>query len=171
MSDATDIAEASSRPPRFWSIVSVVVVLVTVVGGFVFTDDAWPFAPFRMFSVGNDPNGVVRRMALVGDTSLGPVHFGATSLGLRRAELEEQTPWNRRVPAARLDDLAAAYNDRHRVPLIHLQVVVYTTQMHDGEKASGETSVVIGDWAASSYSGPRVSVDLPVAPPWPGYNR
>ena len=53
----------------------------------------------------------------------------------------------------------------------HLQVVVFTTQMRNGEKFGDETSVVIGDWADPSWSGPRVEVDLPEAPPWPGYNR
>jgi len=161
----------SGRVPRWWSLISALLVVVTVVGGFVFTDAAWPFAPFRMFSVGNDPNGVVRRMAFVGDTATGPVRFGSDSVGLRRAELEEQTPWNRRVPNDRLADLAAAYDRRHRQPILHLQVVVYTTQMHDGEKAGDETSTVIGDWASRRWQGDRTTVDLPVAAPWPGYNR
>lgn len=162
---------STDRVPRWWSVVSAVVVVVTVLGSVVLTDDHWPFAPFRMFSVGNNPNGIVRRMSLEGDTELGHLRFGAASIGLRRAELEEQTPWDRRVPDERLADLALAYNESHTHDLVHLQVVVHTTQMRDGEKYGDETSEVIGDWAAESWDGPRVTVDLPLAPPWPGYNR
>lgn len=160
-----------ARPRRVWSLVSAIVVAVTVIGGFVFTDDAWPFAPFRMFSVGNNPNGVVRRMSFEGDTDRGHLRFGSAAVGLRRAELEEQTPWNRRVPDDRLADLARAYNEHHTVPLRHLQVVLHTTQMRNGEKFGEETSEVIGDWADPAWDGPRVRVDLPLAEPWPGYNR
>jgi len=159
------------RVPRWWSVASVVVLAVTVLGGFVLTDDAWPFAPFRMFSVGNNPNGVVRRMALVVDTPTGPDAVGAARVGLRRAELEEQTPWNRRVPDDRLEDLARTYNERNQLPVRHLQVVVFTTQMRNGEKFGEETQAVIGDWADPSWTGERVEVELPEAPPWPGYNR
>ncbi|HOT78500.1 MAG TPA: hypothetical protein PKY13_00875, partial [Microthrixaceae bacterium] len=76
---------------RFWSYVSVVVIGLSVLGGFVLTDDAWPFAPLRMFSVGNNPDGVVRAMRLQGDTAAGHLVLYADAFGLRRAELEEQT--------------------------------------------------------------------------------
>lgn len=158
---------------NFWSYVSVVVIGLSVLGGFVLTDDAWPFAPLRMFSVGNNPNGVVRAMRLQGDTAEGPITLYADAFGLRRAELEEQTPWNRWVTDERVADLAAAYNKRHpsRPPLIHLQVVVTTTQMRNGERAGDPVPSVIGDWAAPSYEGPRAERNLPLAPEWEGLGR
>jgi len=158
---------------RFWSYVSVVVIGLSVLGGFVLTDDAWPFAPLRMFSVGNNPDGVVRAMRLQGDTAAGHLVLYADAFGLRRAELEEQTPWNRWVTTERVANLAAAYNERHpsRPPLIHLQVVVTTTQMRNGEKAGEPVPTVIGDWAAPEWTGPRAERDRPLAPPWPGLGR
>ena len=162
---------APPRPSRWWSIATAVMVVVTVVAGFTFTDDIWPFAPFRMFSYGNPPNGVVRRMAFVGDTGRGEFHFGSGSVGLRRAELEEQTHWDQRIPDDRMADLAAAYNSHHHRKLLHLQVVMYATPMRDGEKAGAEVPLVIGDWAAPSWTGPRTEVDLPPQGPWKGYNR
>ena len=165
-------AAPPSRPRRVWSYVSVLVIGLSVLGGFVFTDDAWPFAPLRMFSVGNDPNGIVRALRLQGDTAAGPVQVGAGWVGLRRAELEEQTPWDRRVSDERLRELADVYNRRHpSAPLLHLQVVVDTTRMRNGEKAGDAVATVIGDWAAPGWTGPRARVDLPVAPPWPGLGR
>ncbi len=112
-------------------------------------------------------------MRLQGDTAKGPITLYADAFGLRRAELEEQTPWNRWVTDERVADLAAAYNERHpsRPPLIHLQVVVNTTQMRDGERAGDPVPSVIGDWAAPSYNGPRVERNLPLAPEWEGLGR
>lgn len=167
-----DPSPAPGRRSRLWSYVSVLVIGLSVLGGFAFTDDAWPFAPLRMFSVGNNPNGIVRELRLQGDTGSGPIRVGPGWVGLRRAELEEQTPWDRRVSDERLAQLAAVYNERHPSrPLLHLQVVVDTTQMRNGEKAGEPTSRVIGDWAGPGWTGPRVEVDLPVAPPWPGLGR
>lgn len=176
--DATepDAAEPDVAEPtgRRWglSYVSALLALVVVFGGFVLTDDAWPFAPLRMFSVGNDPNGAVRAMRLEGDTTKRHVILFADDFGLRRAELEEQTLPDRRVPDAKLAALAEVYNERHpNEPLVHLQVVVVSTQMRNGERASEPVPSVIGDWATPEYRGPRTRVDLPLAGPWAGYGK
>lgn len=178
-SGAHDPAEAP-RPRWVLSAVSAALAAVVVFGGFFLTDDAWPFAPLRMFSYGNNPNGVVRTMHLEGhaadhvegNTAGRHVVRYADDFGLRRAELEEQTPWDKRVPDAKLGALASTYNDRNPDhPLIHLQVVVRTTQMRNGEPAGEPTESVIGDWATPAYRGPRVDVDLPLASPWPGYGK
>ena len=151
-------------------MVSVVLVSLTVLGSFALTDDHWPFAPFRMFSVANNPDGVVRRMILEADTDTGVRRtIGADGFGLRRAELEEQTPWDRWMSDERLSELVEGYNRRHETKLVHVQVVVFTTQMRNGEPVGAETKRVIGDWAAPSWTGERAERDLPIAPPWPGY--
>lgn len=171
MSDDVEPVPAA-RQPWFWSVASAVLVAVVVFGGFVLTDDAWPFAPLRMFSVGNDPNGVVRAMRLEGDTATRHLILYADDFGLRRAELEEQTLPDRRVPNAKLRALADTYNRRHpSAPLIHLQVVVTSVRMRNGERAGRPIPTVIGDWATPAYRGPRVDVHLPLAPPWPGYGK
>ena len=93
---------------------SLAIVGLTVAGSVALTDDEWPIAPFRMFSYANNPDGEVRSMLLGVERTDGVSGFiGASHVGLRRAELEEQTPWNRRVPDERMEDLVEAYNDRH----------------------------------------------------------
>lgn len=161
----------SRRPPRWWSMVTVVIVTLTVLGSVAGTDDHWPFAPFRMFSYGNNPNGVVRRMVVELHTPYRFVRVGADSFGLRRSEIEEQTPWNRRIPDERIADLARAYNRTHRHKAVHLQLLVLTTQMRNGEKAGDETKEIIGDWADPSWTGERAVIDRPLADPWPGYTE
>lgn len=149
--------------------VSAALVGLTVLGSFALTDDAWPFAPFRMFSYGNDPNGTVHRMLLHVDLDDGrSLRIGAEYFGLRRAELEEQTPRGRRVPDDKLAELARSY--RGDADVEHLQVFYISTPMLDGEpQADLQTETVIGDWATDGWDGPRVDVDLPVDTGWQGY--
>lgn len=149
---------------------SVLVALATIAGSLWWTDDAFPMAPFRMFSYGNSPNSVVRTMRFQADLADGRhVRLDASTVGLRRAELEEQTHPNRRVPDENLAAIAAVYNDRHDPDMVHLQVVVRRIDMVDGVPQPGETITVIGDWADDRWDGERADVDLPLADPWEGY--
>ena len=149
---------------------SLAVAAATIAGSLWWTDDAFPFAPFRMFSHANDPNGVVRSMRFEADLTSGErIVLEAPAIGLRRAELEEQTPANRRVPDAHLAAIADTYNARNDDEIVHLQVVVRRVPLLDGVPQAEETVTVIGDWADDRWDGPRVEVDLPPAEPWPGY--
>ncbi len=146
------------------------VLAVTVVGSLRLTDDQWPIAPFRMFSYANDPDGVVRAMAVGVERTDGVSGvIGADHVGLRRAELEEQTPWDRRVPDERMDDLVEAYNARHDTRLRRMQVILRTQQMRDGKPVGAETVEVIGEWIAPDESLTPTPIDLPDAEPWDGY--
>lgn len=168
-------APADARPVSRWlmwlSVLSAVLAIVTVSTTLFGSDDLWPFAPFRMFSYADDPNGLVKRMIVEGDTNFGNHRtFGAANFGLRRSELEEQTPWREWVPESKVKSLVDVYNSRHTAQIIHAQVVVYTTQLHNGEPDGPATRSVIGDWASPEWKGERVQQgDMPTAGPFGGY--
>lgn len=168
-------SDGASGKRRGWllPLCSVVLALVTITSSVWWTDDAFPIAPFRMFSYGNRPNTVVRDLRLEGQLEDGrEIRVGWKAVGLRRAELEGQTHPNRRVPDENLRGIARVYNERHDPDLVHLQVVVRRIDMVDGRPApDGESFTVIGDWAADDFTGPRVEVDLPLDDPMPGYRR
>lgn len=136
------------------------------------TDDAFPLAPYRMFSYGNKQDGVIRVLRLEGDLETGEhVRIDTERVGLRRAELEGQTPFRRRVPDRKMAALAQAYNERYDVDVVHLQVVQRSVQLRGGEPQPGEELDVLGDWADERWRGERVEVDLPPADVAPGYRR
>lgn len=155
-------------PPRWVLVVgTLAMAAATVAGSLWWTDDAFPFAPFRMFSYGNSPNSVVRTMRFEADLASGEhVQLDASSVGLRRAELEEQTDPNRRIPDANLAAIAEVYNRRFDDDVVHLQVVVRRIDMVDGQPQPGETITVVGDWADARWRGPRSEVELELAEPW-----
>lgn len=166
----------STTEPRRSSLASIassIVIVVILIGSFTLTDDAWPLAPLRMFSHGNKPDGVVRNMRFEVDFGLGPRRRHADDIGLRRSELEEQTPWRMRVPDAKLEAMVRTYQQRHpRQNVQHFQVVVVTRQMKDSRPVGEPTTTVIGDWASPSFTGERAEVDLPLGPEtWPGHSN
>lgn len=131
------------------SIVSAVIITLTISGSFFFTDDAFPVAPFRMFSYGNSPSGVVREMTIEITSESGENRrVGIAQFGMRRAELEEQTPWNQTVPQSRMAELAESYDSHHEDKLVALRVLVKTTQLVDGVPEEEQTIDVIGEWRA-----------------------
>ncbi|HBX77910.1 MAG TPA: hypothetical protein DEG43_09705 [Acidimicrobiaceae bacterium] len=143
-------------------ICSVLVATLTVFGSLWFTDDAFPFAPFRMFSVANDPNGLVSAMAVRVEFDNGEERLlRAGDFGLRRAELEGQTRSDRWADTAKLGALAASYNRRHSRQIIHLQIVSISVRLRDGEPTDETSERVIGDWAADRYDGERATPNLP----------
>lgn len=153
-------------------VASLALALATIASSLWWTDDAFPIAPFRMFSYGNDPDTVVRTTRLDGHLETGEsVRLRWDDIGLRRADLEGQTHPNRRVPDENLAALARVYNEHHDPDVVHLQVVVRRVKLVDGVPQPGETLTVIGDWADEGWDGERAEVDLPVDEPTPGYRR
>lgn len=159
---------------RTWPyLAGTLALIVTMVGASLWgTDDAFPLAPYRMFSYANKQDGVVRSLRLEGSLETGEyVRIDPATIGLRRAELEGQTPFGRRLPDHKLAALAAAYNERHDTEVVHLQVVQRSVRLQGGEPQPGEELLVLGDWADDRWVGPRAEVDLPVADVLPGYRR
>lgn len=155
------------------SIASALFALTIVVANYTVTDDAWPLAPLRMFSYGNKPDGQVHRMRFMVDWGNGERRAHSNDFGVRRSELEEQTPWRQQVPPAKMQMFVDHWNERHpKRQLQHFQVVVVTVQMKDSRPVGDEKITIIGDWAADDFTGERAEIDLPMAPEtWPGHEN
>ena len=132
------------------SALAVSLVAMTVIGSVAFTDDAWPFAPFRMFSVAVRPNGSVVKVDFLGTTGSGrTLRLDAADFGLRRAEVEGQQGDRGRLTDGQLAALAAGYNRAHPGdPLVELRFRRLGRRLVDGEP--GEAFVrVLQTWQAA----------------------
>lgn len=102
---------ASAEIPRTRALRDLAVVLMMsglVLGSLFWRDDAWPFAPFRMFARGTTTD--VHVLALEADLAGGQtVRLDYERLNLRRAEVEGQILRFTARPSM-LGDLMAAYN-------------------------------------------------------------
>ena len=169
------VSDQPRGPHRTWPYVagSVLVVLAMAVSGLWGTDDAFPLAPYRMFSYGNPSDGVVRVLRLEADLESGRhIRFSAEEIGLRRAELEGQTRFGRRVLDHKMAALARVYNERHDDDALRLQVVQRGVRLRNGKPQPGEELLVLGEWVDPRWHGPRTPIELPLAEDdLPGYRR
>jgi hypothetical protein len=137
-------------PGAGWrSALAIALIALVAVGSVAFTDDAWPFAPFRMFSVAVRPNGSVVKVDFLGTTASGRTRpMDAADFGLRRAEVEGQQGDGGRLSDRQLAALAAGYNRDHPAdPLVELQFRRLGRRLIDGEP--GESFVkVLQTWHA-----------------------
>lgn len=132
-------------PGAGWrSALVVALVAMTVIGSVAFTDDAWPFAPFRMFSVAVRPNGSVVKVDFLGTTASGrTLQLDAAAFGLRRAEVEGQQGDRGRLTDQQLAALAAGYNRAHPAdPLVELRFRRLGRRLVDGEPGASYVRVL-----------------------------
>ena len=109
-------------------------------------DDNFPFGPFRMYSVRNDPNGTVKETRIRGISSDGrELRIPFRAFGLRRPEVDRQLWWF-------ADDdwlagiLVQAYENRGgRPPLRELKIVREVHQLENGRPA-GSLETTLGVW-------------------------
>ena len=137
---------ADARIPGFrWrSLVAVLLVGMTTVGAAGLTDDAWPFAPFRMFAHAVQPTGNVTKVEFVGTTESGrTMRMDALEFGLRRAEVEGQQGRGGRLTNAQMAGLVAEWNRRHRSdPLVSLEFRKLGKTLVDGRPVSSFTRTI-----------------------------
>lgn len=134
--EAPPAPEGTHVPGAGWrSTLAVVLIAMTVIGSIAFTDDAWPFAPFRMFSVAVKPNGRIVKVDFVGTTESGrTLRLDASAFGLRRAEVEGQQGTGGRLTSAQMAALAAEWNRAHPDdPLVRLEFRRLGRDLRDGE--------------------------------------
>ncbi|MBS1836813.1 MAG: hypothetical protein JST64_03855 [Actinobacteria bacterium] len=148
------MAEVQTEPiPGAWwrSAVAVVLVVLTVVGATVLTDDDWPFAPFRMFSHPVKPTGRVTKVDFTGVTESGrELRLDASAFGLRRAEVEGQQSPSGRLTAEQMASLAAVWNKAHPSdPLVELRLRRTGRMLVDGRPEASYTKVV-QTWTAGA---------------------
>jgi hypothetical protein len=149
LDDAGAPAPAADVPVRLpgagWrSLVAVVLVGMTAIGAAGLTDDAWPFAPFRMFAHAVKPDGRVTKVEFVGTTRSGDeIRLDALEFGLRRAEVEGQQGRGGRLSDEQMADLVAAYDDAHPSdPLESLEFRKLGKDLVDGKPVSSFTETI-----------------------------
>lgn len=141
-------------PGAGWrSAVAVVLVALTVAGAVGFTDDAWPFAPFRMFAHAVRPTGHIAKVDFVGVTRSGrTLHLDALAFGLRRAEVEGQKSLHGRLTDAQMASLARTWNSAHPSdPLVELRFRKIRTRLVDGHPM-GSSSRIVQTWTTREPS-------------------
>ena len=144
-SEAPAALGVTRTPGAGWrSVLAVVLIAMTVVGSVAFTDDAWPFAPFRMFSVAVKPNGRVVKVDFLGTTRSGrDLRLDAAAFGLRRAEVEGQQGRGGRLTDAQMAALVAEWNRTHRSdPLVTLQFRRLGRRLTDGMPGASFVKVI-----------------------------
>jgi hypothetical protein len=138
-------ADPGRIPGTGWrSLVAVVLVAMTAVGAAGLTDDAWPFAPFRMFAHAVKPDGRVTKVEFVGTTESGDeLRLDALAFGLRRAEVEGQQGRGGRLTDEQMAELLATFNEAHpSEPLVSLEFRKLGQDLVDGEPVSSFTETI-----------------------------
>ena len=142
----TEVDASPSAPPGAgWrSLVALLLVAMTAIGAAGLTDDAWPFAPFRMFAHAVKPDGRVTKVEFLGTTRSGDeIRLDALAFGLRRAEVEGQQGRGGRLTDEQMAELVATYNRTHSSdPLVELELRKLGKDLVDGEPVSSFTETV-----------------------------
>ncbi|MFI5043758.1 MAG: hypothetical protein ACHQDC_03100 [Acidimicrobiales bacterium] len=152
---ASDAFECRLRSGMRWrGALAAGIVVLTLFGSTVLTDDSWPFAPFRMFAHAVKPNGRVVKVEFRGITESGrTLRIDASAMGLRRAEVEGQQGRGGRLTDEQMADLARTWNDLHPGdPLVRLEFRKLGRDLVDGEPTA-EFDELIEAWPAGPASG------------------
>jgi hypothetical protein len=128
-------------------VVAVVVLGLIVWGSLGGTDDAWPFAPFRMFARATKVDGVITHPEFVAVHADGTTRrVFSTDFHLRRAEVEAFLTRGRGLPNRQLDGLAATYQrDNPEVELVELRVLEVGQRLAGGVPVE-EIERVVQTW-------------------------
>ena len=105
--------------------VALLIIVPAFIGQIVGTDDAWPFAPFRMFASPTRRTTTIVYPEFSGVFAPGgEIRMYSTDFNLRRAEVEAALDKHHRLPPKSLADIATSYNRAHpHHPLIELDLL------------------------------------------------
>ena len=125
-------------------------MVALLMGTFWGDDDHFPFGPFRMYSVANKTDGVIRVPDLEATTESGlTIDVAFSDIGLRRAELEGQTDRFIADPSL-MRHLVTAYerfgDGEHRI--VEIRVVEESNYLRNGSVYKTEKQVV-ASWSRS----------------------
>jgi hypothetical protein len=138
------------RRGRRWRLALAALVIVpSFIGQIWGTDDAWPFAPFRMFASPTRRTTTILHPVFIGVTADGVRHhLYSDDFGVRRAEVEPNLGRHHRLPPALLADLATSYNARHPDRrLVALELHSIGQKLVDG-RPGAKVDVHVQTWAA-----------------------
>jgi hypothetical protein len=126
--------------------VAVAVLLALAIGTFWGDDEHFPFGPFRMYSIRNDPNGTINLTSVLGTSIDGrELRIPLGSFGLRRAELDGQV-WRFADGSRLAGRLVEAYeNQGSRPPLRELVITRTFFQLRNGRPVSSFERT-LGSW-------------------------
>jgi len=132
------------RTARVATALGVLVALAT--GTFWGDDEHFPFGPFRMYSVRNDPNGRISVTKVDGTSAEGRrVRVPLDNFGLRRAELDGQL-WRFSDDSRLAGILAETYEKMgSRPPLTELWIYRVYYQLEEGRPVASFTRT-LGAW-------------------------
>jgi hypothetical protein len=123
---------------KYVRLAATAAVLIALLAGTFFgDDDAFPFGPFRMYSIANRTSGQVRTIRLEGRVAGGSRHeFDFGRFGMRRAEVEGQVDRLLAKPE-RMELLVEAYHNANpeSPPLMKLYLVEEAHRLHRGRPA------------------------------------
>lgn len=128
--------------------VTLLLVLLTLAGTFVGSDDDFPFAPFRMYATRDDPDGTVLSTRVEAVDATGRVRVvDERSTGLRRAEVEGQIA--RFVADPELLAALSRAHDRLRPdepPYDEVRVVEQVYRLRDSRPTGSSAERVVVRW-------------------------
>lgn len=130
--------------------VTVVVAVLILAGTLVGQDDDFPFAPFRMYSTRDDPEGLVRSLRVEAIDTGGTLRVvDERSTGLKRAEVEGQA---RRFAAD--PDLLGALSRAHdrlqpaEPAFVEVRVVESSVQLRGSRPTGAPSERIVAQWVA-----------------------
>ena len=140
--------ELSPRQKTARLAVALAVLAALALGTAWGDDDNFPFGPFRMYSVRNDPNGTVKETRIRGTSIDGrELRIPFRAFGLRRPEVDRQLWWF--ADDDRLAEIMVqSYeNSGSRPALSELRIIREVHQLRGGRPV-GSFEMTLGVWRA-----------------------
>jgi hypothetical protein len=130
-------------------VLAAAVIVPAFLGQIIGTDDAWPFAPFRMFAAPTRRTTAIVYPQFSGVRADGTaVRLYSDDFGVRRAEVEPNLGTGYRIPPALLADLATSYNARHPgKELVRLDLHRVGQRLVDG-RPGAKVDEIVQTWEA-----------------------
>jgi hypothetical protein len=128
--------------------VTLVVVVLTFAGTIAGNDNHFPFAPFQMFSIADDPNQPIMVLRTDGiDVTGARIELDERNAGVRRAEIEAQIDRFKADPSL-LRSVQDAYAARNpgRPPLVEVDIVEVQHHLRNARPTGVITEVVLARW-------------------------
>jgi hypothetical protein len=130
------------------TVVALVVVALTFAGTLAGNDTWFPFAPFQMFAIADDPNQPIMVLRADGIDATGArIELDERNAGVRRAEIEAQIDRFKADPSL-LRSIQDAYAARNpgRPPLVEVDIVEVQHHLRDAQPTGVITEVVLARW-------------------------